>query len=45
MKILQTIDKQILAYWNTAEDERLWAYLASLPVVVLVFDAVAQIIK
>ena len=45
MKILQTIDKQILAYWNTAEDERLWAYLASLPVAVLVFDAVAQIIK
>lgn len=45
MKILQTIDKQILAYWNTAPSERLWAYLASLPVVVLVFDSVAQIIK
>lgn len=45
MKILQTIDKQILAYWNTAEDERLWAYLATMPVMVLVIDIVAQIIK
>lgn len=45
MKILQTIDKQILAYWNTAEDERLWAYLASLPVAVLVLDAITQLIK
>ena len=45
MKLLATIDKHILAYWNTAPSERIWAYLASLPVVVLVFDAVAQIIK
>lgn len=45
MKLLATIDRHILAYWNTAPSERLWAYLASLPVVVLVFDAVAQIIK
>lgn len=45
MKLLATIDRHILAYWNTAPDERLWAYLATFPVVVLVFDAVAQIIK
>lgn len=45
MKILQTIDKQILAYWNTAANERLWAYLATLPVFILVIDAIAQLIK
>ncbi|MBB1086821.1 hypothetical protein [Limosilactobacillus fastidiosus] len=45
MKLLATIDKHILAYWNTAPDERLCAYLATLPVAVLVIDAVAQIIK
>ena len=45
MKLLATIDRHILAYWNTAPDERLWAYLATFPVVVLVFDSVAQIIK
>ena len=45
MKLLATIDRHILAYWNTAPSERIWAYLANLPVVVLVFDAVAQIIK
>lgn len=43
MKILQTIDKQILAYWNTAEDERLWAYLATLPVVILMIDLMTQL--
>ena len=45
MKLLATIDRHILAYWNTAPNERLWAYLASLPVVVLVFDAITQLIK
>lgn len=45
MKLLATIDRHILAYWNTAPEDRLWSYLASLPVAVLVFDAVAQIIK
>lgn len=45
MKLLATIDRHILAYWNTAPSERLWAYLASLSVAVLVLDAVAQIIK
>lgn len=43
MKVLQTIDKQILAYWDTCENERLWAYLATLPVFILVIDAVAQL--
>lgn len=42
MKILQTIDKHILAYWNTAEDERLWAYLATMPVLVLIVDAMTH---
>ena len=45
MKLLATIDKHILAYWNTEPEDRLWAYLASLPVAVLVFDAVTQLIK
>lgn len=45
MKILATIDRHILAYWNTAPDERLWAYLATLPAVVLVIDVIAQLIK
>lgn len=45
MKLLATIDRHILAYWNTTPDERLWAYLASLPVAVLVLDAITQLIK
>ena len=45
MKILATIDRHILAYWSTAPEERLWAYLASLPVAVLVLDAITQLIK
>lgn len=45
MKLLATIDRHILAYWETAPSERLWAYLATLPAVVLVIDAVTQLIK
>lgn len=45
MKVLRTIDNQILAFWYTAPSERLWAYLASLPVAVLVLDAITQLIK
>lgn len=45
MKLLLTIDRHILAYWNTAPEDRLWAYLASLPVAVLVLDAITQLIK
>ncbi len=44
MKILATIDRHILAYWDTAPSERLWAYLATLPAVVLVIDVIAQLI-
>lgn len=29
MKLLRTIDNQILAFWFTAPDERVWAYLAT----------------
>lgn len=43
MKLLQTIDKHILAYWYTSPAERAWAYLATLPVVVLVLDAITQL--
>lgn len=42
MKILQTIDKQILAYWNTAPSERLWAYLATMPIFVLIIDVMTH---
>lgn len=45
MKILATIDRHILACWDTAPSERLWAYLATLPAVVLVIDVIAQLIK
>lgn len=45
MKLLATIDRHILAYWDTAPSERLWAYLATLPAVVLVIDLIMQLIK
>lgn len=45
MKLLVTIDRHILAYWNTAPEDRLWAYLASLPVAALILDAITQLIK
>lgn len=44
MKLLATIDQHILAFWDTAPSERLWAYLASMPVVVLIIDALAHLI-
>ncbi|WP_323075280.1 hypothetical protein [Limosilactobacillus reuteri] len=43
MKLLATIDKHILSYWDTAPSERLWAYLATLPLVVLVLDGISQV--
>ena len=43
MKLLQTIDKHILAYWYTSPEERLWAYLATLPAIVLVLDGITQL--
>lgn len=45
MKLLTTIDKHILSYWNTAPSERLWAYLATLPVVLVAMNLLAQLIK
>lgn len=42
MKLLATIDRHILAYWNTEPDERLWAYLATMPILVLIIDAVTH---
>lgn len=45
MKLLATIDKHILSYWNTAPSERLWAYLATLPVVLVAMNLIAQLIK
>ena len=45
MKLLTTIDKHILSYWGTAPSERLWAYLATLPVVLVAMNLIAQLIK
>lgn len=45
MKLLTTIDKHILSYWDTAPSERLWAYLATLPVVLVAMNLLAQLIK
>lgn len=44
MKLLATIDQHILVFWDTAPSERLWAYLASMPVVVLIIDALTHLI-
>ena len=45
MKLLTTIDKHILSYWDTAPSERVWAYLVTLPVVLVVINLIAQLIK
>ena len=45
MKLLTTIDKHILSYWGTAPSERVWAYLATLPVVLVAMNLIAQLIK
>ena len=45
MKLLATIDKHILSYWDTAPSERLWAYLATLPVVLVAMNLITQLIK
>ena len=45
MKLLTTIDKHILSYWDTAPSERVWAYLATLPVVLVAMNLLAQLIK
>ena len=45
MKLLTTIDKHILSYWDTAPSERVWAYLATLPAVLVAMNLIAQLIK
>ena len=45
MKLLTTIDKHILSYWDTAPSERLWAYRVTLPVVLVAMNLLAQLIK
>ena len=45
MKLLTTIDKHILSYWDTAPSERVWAYLATLPVVLVAMNLIALLIK
>lgn len=45
MKLLTTIDKHILNYWDTAPSERVWAYLVTLPVVLVAMNLIAQLIK
>ena len=45
MKLLSVIDKHILSYWDTAPSERIWAYLATLPVVLITINAVALLTK
>ena len=45
MKLLTTIDKHILSYWDTAPSERVWAYLVTLPVVLVAMNLLAQLIK
>lgn len=43
MKLLRTIDNHILAFWYTAPDERVWAYLATLvPATTLVIGLITQ---
>ncbi|MBB1068748.1 hypothetical protein H5S40_00865 [Limosilactobacillus sp. RRLNB_1_1] len=45
MKLLSFIDTHILNFWYTAPSERLWAYLATLPVLLLIIDGLAQLTK
>lgn len=44
MKLLQTIDKHILAYWYTTPAERAWAYLATfVPLTALIVATITQL--
>ena len=45
MKLLSSIDKHILNFWYTAPSERLWAYLATLPALLLIIYGLAQLTK
>lgn len=45
MKLLQTIDKHILAYWYTTPAERVWAYLATfVPLTALACSVISEFI-
>lgn len=44
MKLLRTIDNQILAFWFTASEERAWAYLATfIPAAALAIGLITQV--
>ncbi len=36
MKLLHTIDSQILGFWQASPDDRLWAYIGLVPVATLI---------
>lgn len=43
MKALRTIDNQILAFWYTSPQDRVWAYLATfVPITALVIGLITQ---
>lgn len=42
MKLLSCIDHQVLAFWYTSPQERAWAYLATVPVLLILIDAIVQ---
>lgn len=42
--MLNKIDQTILDFWLTYPNERVWAYLATLPLLVIVIDAIVQIL-
>lgn len=44
MKVLRTIDNQILAFWYTAPSDRLWAYLATfVPATAFIIGLMTQV--
>ena len=45
MKLLAMVDHHILAYWNTAPGERVWAYLATfVPLTALACSVISEFI-
>lgn len=38
MKLLKVIDNQILNFWYAYPEDRFWAYLATMPAVILIID-------
>ena len=44
MKVLRTIDNQILAFWYTTPSDRLWAYLATfVPATAFIIGLMTQV--